>query len=683
MKHYISRLPSAFFLLFALSASAKETELKTTITNVTVFQSGAQVYRIGEVTIPAGEHEIIIDDATPLLKKESIQVKGEGNFTILSVDHRMETYDVDNEKTKWPELEAKQKDLMRQMEELSVKIQVLNAQLKTIEDLQNTRTTTKGVTVDQISNAQETVRIKMTAIKNEKLKLSRQVLDLFDEHKVVTQHLVALKTPKQNVRYEIVIKVVAKAETKGKFQVNYIVPNASWFPTYDLRVKSISDPMTIEYKANITQESGEDWNNVSLKLSTGDPSQSSERPQLNSWKLSLNQNYEQPHTYSDFYDDKKKHLFHVKGLIVDSKTGAAIPWCSVMLPGGMIGTVGDAEGRFSLVLPEENAAQLYVYCVGYTPGALTIFQENNTIALQKLDMPLNGTVKTDYEKQLMTLQSPVFNDDYEGDLLTLDVPVNPQYESDGIVNTSYGYSMNKIDELKKISDYNMMDKIMSEKEMYKTSITKDLGVNRTLNIVSTEFTIEEKYTILSEPKNIAVPVQTIQANASYQYYCAPRYDKDVFLTAQLVNWEQYNLLEGQANVFFEGTFIGNTYFDTRYLVDTLEVSLGRDKSIKVERVKSKEYEKYQVLGNDNITSRQWDISVRNTKQQPINIVVEDQFPVSADSKITVTQEEKSNGSLNDKTAVVTWTMKLDPSVTQKMQLRYKVKYPKDDFVGIE
>ena len=72
-----------FFLLLTLHAKAKEIELKTTITNVTVFQSGAQINRSGSATIPAGEYEIVIRDATSLLKKESIQVKGDGNFTIL------------------------------------------------------------------------------------------------------------------------------------------------------------------------------------------------------------------------------------------------------------------------------------------------------------------------------------------------------------------------------------------------------------------------------------------------------------------------------------------------------------------------------------------------------------------------------------------------------------------------
>ena len=136
-------------------------------------------------------------------------------------------------------------------------------------------------------------------------------------------------------------------------------------------------------------------------------------------------------------------------------------------------------------------------------------------------------------------------------------------------------------------------------------------------------------------------------------------------------------------MFFEGTFVGTTFFDTRYLVDTLDISLGRDKGIKVERTKSNDYNKHQLAGSDNILYRDWDIAVRNGKQQQVDIIIEDQFPVSADSKITVTQEEKSDGHLNEATGVVSWPLKLEPNVTKKLELKYKVKYPKWNYIGLD
>ena len=669
-------------MLLPLLVQAKEVEMKTTITDVTVFQSGAQVYRSGEVTIPAGEHDIVISDATALLKKESIQVKGEGDFTILSVDHQMVLEDIDNQKTKWPELESKQKELMRQMEELSVKIQVLNSEEKTINNLKDIATTTKGVTVEQVSRADDAIALRLTQVKNDKLKYSRQVLDLFEQYKEITQHLVALKTPRQRVRYEIVVKVLAKAEVKAKFSINYVVPAAGWTPAYDIRVKTVSDPMLIEYKANVSQQSGEDWSNVKLKLSTGDPSRTSTKPTIDAWWLYIDQPYSQPGNFSAFYDNTVTRFTVAKGVVVNSVTAKPLPWVSVMVPGTTVGTMTDAEGKFSLLLPG-NATQLNFYCVGYSSGTLVINPGQMVARLSRLPMPLNETVKTDYEKQLMTLQSPIFDTDYEKELITLDVPVDPIYEKNGYYSSG-DYMMKEMDN-KMTMNYDVQKQVTDKnysKSQYEMQ-TDMLVVKKALNIVSTEYSIDEKFTILSDPQGVSIPIQTIRVDARYQYFCAPRYDDDVFLTAQLVNWEQYNLIEGPANVFYEGTFIGNTLLDTRYLVDTLEISLGRDKGVKVERKRSKDYNRHQVVGSDDIVYREWDITARNTKQQPVDIIIQDQFPVSTDSKITVTQEEKGDGKLDEKTGIVSWTFHLDPSAIKNTALKYKVKHPKNSAVGLD
>lgn len=626
-----------FFLLIALHAKGKEIELKTTITDVTVFQSGAQVKRTGSTTIPAGEYEIVIRDATALLKKESIQVKGDGNFTILSVNHQVNLNDQKQDKAKWAELEAKEKDLKRKMEDLSIKIEVLRNEEAVVNNLQQVSTTTEGITVEQVAKAQELLKTKLSLIKSEKLVASRQMKELYDEHQTVTQQLSVLKTPKQNVTHEIIVKVIAKAETKAEFVLSYIVPNARWYPTYDLRVKTVAEPMVIDYKANVTQQTGEDWNKVKLKLSTGDPSQSSQKPKIETWWLNLNQSYIQPKQQANYYRYTDAKFTKVKGTVMDKNTGEALPFGIVMVDGTNIGVSTDIDGNFSLILPE-NAKNLNVKYVGYNSQTLPITSEEMVIYLEA-------------GQQLQTVEVV----SYSEPLVSRDIS--------GLISKSPGVRGGRYDKNKENEN----------------SIT----ATPTLNIVSTEFSIDEKYTIISDPKNITVSIQSIQSNVKYQYYCAPRLDKDVFLTAQMIDWEQYNLLEGQANVFFEGTFIGSTLLDTRYLTDTLEISLGRDKSVKVERKKSKDFNKQTIFGGDKIAYREWDIAVRNGKQQSIDIIVEDQFPISGDSKIDVKQEEKSGGKLDEKTGIVTWQYLIESSGTKSMQLKYTAKYPKGTFIGLD
>jgi hypothetical protein len=654
-------------LLLAFNARAKDLELKTKLTNVTVFQSGAQVTRSGSLNLPAGEHEVVIRDATSLLKKESIQVKGEGNFTILSVNHQVDLRDQDMDKVKANELEAKQKNLMRQMEDLSVKIEVLRNEEEVINNMQQVTPRTEGITVEQVSKAQELVRVKLTSIKNEKLALSRQMEDLYDEHQKVMQQLTAIRTPKQNVSYEIVVKVLVKNETKGDFSLSYIVPNARWYPSYDLRVQRIDQPLVIDYKANVTQQTGEDWTDVKLKLSTGDPSESSEKPFVSTWLLYLNQYYVQPHQQNNFYRYTDAKFTKVNGTVMDKQTGEPLPFCPVMVYGTNIGATTDADGNFNLVLPE-NANTLNLRYLGYTEKNVSIKASPMKIYLQPANYKLGEvSVVSDEEGTDVSVINGGTPANY-GDLTSGLVNISEDqqkfyFSSRRAATTGWDYDKDGI-----------TDKIEAG----------NISVAPSMNIVSTEFVIDEKYTILSDPKNIIVSIQSIQANAGYQYYCAPRLEKDVFLTAQMTDWEQYNLLEGQANVFFEGTFIGSTVLDTRFLTDTLEISLGRDKSVKVERKKSKEFNKRQTLGGNNIAYRYWEIAVRNGKQQPVNILVEDQFPLSADSKIEVKRESKGDGKLDDKTGIVTWTYeKLAPSETKNTELKYSVKYPKGTFIGLD
>jgi uncharacterized protein (TIGR02231 family) len=631
-------LPLLLFL--ALHVKGKEIELKTKITDVTVFQTGAQVKRIGTTTIPAGEYDVVIRDATSLLKKESIQVKGDGNFTILSVNYQVNLGDQKQDKLKWAELEAKEKELKQKMEDISVKIEVLRSEESIILNLQSVSTTTEGITVEQVAKAQELLKTKLALIKSEKLDVSRQMKELYDEHQKIIQELSALKIPKQNVTYEIVVKVSAKAETKAEFVLNYIVPNAKWFPTYDLRVKTVADPMVIDYKANVSQQTGEDWDNVKLKLSTGDPSQSSQKPKIETWWLYLNEPYVQPIPQSNYYRYTDVRFSKVKGTVMDKNTGEALPFCAVMVDGSNIGTNTDLDGNFSLVLPE-NAKKLKVSYVGYETQTLQINSEEMKIYL-------------------------------EGNTQTLE-----EVTITGGVTSEYDSKEDIMQDKKKELQFR------GSKNAEQDVIAKLNTVTETINIVNTEFSIDEKYTIISDPKNITVAIQSIQSNANYQYYCAPRLDKDVFITAQMTDWEQYNLLEGQANVFFEGTFVGSTILDARLLKDTLEISLGRDKSVKVERKKSKEFNKHSILGNEKIAYRDWDIAVRNGKQQNIDIMIEDQFPISADSKIDVKQEEMSGGKLDEKTGIVTWQYKMAPSETKTMQLKYTAKYPKGTFIGLD
>jgi uncharacterized protein (TIGR02231 family) len=143
----------------------------------------------------------------------------------------------------------------------------------------------------------------------------------------------------------------------------------------------------------------------------------------------------------------------------------------------------------------------------------------------------------------------------------------------------------------------------------------------------------------------------------------------------MANWEDLNLLAGKGNVYFENNFIGTTRINPDTFDDTLTVSLGRDESIVVERNKVQDFEERNFFGNKVREKNSWEISIRNTKDEPIDIMVKDQIPVSRNESIKVESLRLSGGKLNKETGIITWMLTLPPSTTETVRFDYQVEYP--------
>lgn len=224
--------------------------------------------------------------------------------------------------------------------------------------------------------------------------------------------------------------------------------------------------------------------------------------------------------------------------------------------------------------------------------------------------------------------------------------------------------------------------------MYKAEEAEEMkDVATTANYVNTiqtslnaVFDIALPYTVASSNKPTLVDISKHDLKATYQYSVAPKLDADAFLMAQVVDWEELSLLPGEANVFFEGTFVAKTYLDPNNIKDTLAVSLGRDKRIVVKREKLKDYSSRKTIGSNQRESFAYEISVRNTKNEAIKIVVEDQLPVSQNSQIEVTSADAGNAAYNQATGKLVWDLSVQPNETKKVTYKFEVKYPKGKII---
>ncbi|HCM77383.1 MAG TPA: mucoidy inhibitor-like protein, partial [Cytophagales bacterium] len=171
--------------------------------------------------------------------------------------------------------------------------------------------------------------------------------------------------------------------------------------------------------------------------------------------------------------------------------------------------------------------------------------------------------------------------------------------------------------------------------------------------------------------------QTNEIKAMYAYSVVPKLEGDAFLIAKATGWEGLSLLPGEANLFFEGTFVGKTFIDPNSIKDTLAISLGRDKRIVVKREELKDLTSKKLIGTNQKEERSWEISVRNSKTEAITISVEDQLPVSKNKDIEVTALNTGGAKFDPVSGKLTWQLVIQPNETKKVTYRYEVKYPKD------
>jgi uncharacterized protein (TIGR02231 family) len=201
--------------------------------------------------------------------------------------------------------------------------------------------------------------------------------------------------------------------------------------------------------------------------------------------------------------------------------------------------------------------------------------------------------------------------------------------------------------------------------------------------LSAEFDIKIPYTVPSDSKPYIVEVTSYNLPASFKYYSVPKVDRDAFMLARITGWEDLDLVEGPANVYFGGTFVGQSYIYTRSVDDTLDLSLGRDSKILVTRTKLKDYSSEKMIGTNRKVTYAYEMIVKNNRKAPITINLEDQLPVSQNSDITVDAIELSKAQQDVLSGKLSWNLTIQPGEQQKVQLTYSVKYPRNKNITLQ
>lgn len=200
--------------------------------------------------------------------------------------------------------------------------------------------------------------------------------------------------------------------------------------------------------------------------------------------------------------------------------------------------------------------------------------------------------------------------------------------------------------------------------------------------LNTVFEIDLPYDIPTNGKAQTVTLKEYEIAAGYNYVAVPRLDKDAFLLANITDWEKLSLIAGNANIIFEGTYVGKTFIDPASVSDTLRLTLGRDKRVVIKKEKLTDFSSVKFLGSNKKQQFTYEITVRNNKKDAITIQLKDQFPVSTDKDIEVELTDDGKAEVNKETGALDWNLTLNPGEIKKLRFAYSVKYPKDKQINL-
>jgi TonB-dependent SusC/RagA subfamily outer membrane receptor len=689
-----------FFVLFPFVLFANSEKPTTSkIEKVTVYLEGASIERNSSVNLISGENIFVFNNLSPDIDENSIQISGLGNTSILSIVFNIDYLEKKEVSEEYKTLKNALENLETQKNEVENVIDGFKQELQLLQQNQKINSDATDLSLEKVKEMSVYYRNRTTEIKNAIYKQYQLITDLKNK---ITDHqneLLKLDDSKKEQRGEITLKLNSPKPTNLVLNIKYNIKNAGWFPLYDIRAINTSSPIEFSYKANVYQQSGTDWENVNVVLSTGDPNTNNIKPSI--FPKYLNFNNKSYASTTPVRNSKYKYnptIRRVTGTVIDD-TGLPLPGVNVIEVGTSNGTQTDFDGHYTLDI--QGSREVAYSYVGFETETLPIYASAMNVNL-KPGAVLEEVVVTGYGKTNNSLDKAL-----SGKAAGVQVtgangrPGQGNFvRIRGIGSIKSGSSPLYILDGQPVSesdvqylDDNSIADIRVLKDASATAIYGSRGANgvvlittkkpeeistsiKETGITNTRFEIREKYTIKSNAEISVIEVDNFELAANYQYYAAPELNENVFLTATIKNWEKFDLLTGEANIYFEGSYAGKSIINPQATADSLNLSLGIDPNIIVKREKLENFKSKSFLGATRIVDKGYKLEVKNNKNTPITLVVEDRIPISENKEIKVEDIETGSSEYNDKTGIMRWKIDLQANASEKKEFTYTVKYPK-------
>lgn len=534
------------------------------ISEVTVYRKGAQIKREFTVGLVKGKSVLHIQGIESNINKQSIQILLSGNALIESIQYEIQTQEQQDHSETLDQIQVlkdsigftqKISSVFAHEKEMMLSNKNINAERT--EDFSITLNNTASVFRDRLLKVEQGLFENELKIRNWK----KEINDLQDIVNVLKE---------DKIKKQIILSMYSEEEYQENISIQFLISEASWEPFYDVKVKNDIKSIELLQRAKVRQNTGIDWENIPLTLTTSNPFISNRKPKLGPYFLAYNNYYNN----SQFRQRAKPTSF-ISGIVTDFN-GEPLIGASILIKGSTLGTITDVQGKFTLEA-DYDLHQIVVSYTGFRSITLPVSSNNMQITLA------------------------------EGEFLD-EVVVTGL--ASGIGGSQHGAKRQEVKQ-------------------------KPMPVEITESEISTSFIINHPVSVQSASEDYSVLIARHSIDANFHYTAVPKLSSYAYLQADLVGWEDLELLSGKGSIYFNDRYEGKTHFAFQGISDTISLSIGRDEDIEIKRQLVREYSKDKFFGKQVKKTRKWKTTILNSKNHEIRLVVEDHYPVSKEGSIKV------------------------------------------------
>lgn len=657
MKIYnITPILIPYFFFISLFSMADTIYVESTIKSVTVYYQGAEINRSASLLIPDGEHILIFDELPYDLMDDEYQLKSSQSECIVSLKLNKKKGRLNGKSKLTKSLEFQVEELIEESKEIKDKAMILDKKKSMLNSNSQIHASDESVDLIKLEKALEFFDKKLNSIRLERLKLKKRLKMIENEIIRLNKNIQnSIMTTNKN-KSQIIVSVSNKYTKEIEVTLSYFLKTAGWVPNYNIKVEEIDQPLTLEFQANIFQTTGEHWDNVMLTLSDSKPIKHSDFPEFTPWYI------EEPRKPKN----RPKFYTTLEGIVGDATNGEILSYTEIEI-------LVNNKAFKSIVTD-----QFGVFKINPIPeGSYAIVAKNKGYTTVRRNLKLEKNKTNSIEIGLVQLNN--------GLVRQSDIAIKPIRNIAGVHAKSAGVAQDDNGQVLNIRG-GRNDKmvyfvdgvrVLGTPNIYQ-NIKEKIHIPNTLNEhqLNKHYKLKSPHQIRSNGEEYTLRIKTVDIPVEYEYYVLAKENPCAFLKGEIINFNSYHLFNGNANIYLKGEYVGQTVINSKLISDTTSLFLGKDNDITVERLQHVKKNKSKYMNNGKVKSDvNIQITIKNHKNKPINLVVADQYPISKHKEINTVVLFAEGAQNNKKTGMVKWTTLMNPHQKKEFNYNYIAKYP--------